>query len=188
MIHALADVQSKNIGANTYIWQFVVVLKDAVIGELCNINCHTFIENDVRIGDRVTVKCGVFLWDGMIIEDDVFIGPNVTFTNDKYPKSKQYPAAFQATRILKGASLGANATILGGVTIGEFALIGAGAVVTKSVAPHALVVGNPARQKGWVSHSGQVLSFDEKGEAFCDLSKKKYTLINDELIAFPTND
>lgn len=102
MIHPLAEVQTKNIGANSQVWQFAVILEGAVIGDECNINCHTFIENDVLIGDRVTVKSGVYLWDGLVIEDDVFIGPNVTFTNDKYPRSKQYPGEFQKTIIKKG--------------------------------------------------------------------------------------
>jgi acetyltransferase-like isoleucine patch superfamily enzyme len=123
-----------------------VVLKDAVIGDNCNINCHTFIENDVIIGNNVTVKSGVFLWDGIRVEDDVFIGPNVTFVNDKFPRSKQYPEAFQQTVVKKGASLGANATILGGITIGENAMIGAGAVVTKDVPANTVWVGNPAKQ------------------------------------------
>lgn len=133
MIHPLADVQTKNIGANTNIWQFCVVLKNAKIGENCNICSNCFIENDVNIGNNVTVKNGVSLYDGIIIEDNVFIGPNATFCNDKYPKSKNYPKEFQKTIIKKGASIGANATILGGVIIGENSLIAAGAVVCADV-------------------------------------------------------
>jgi len=144
-IHPLADVQSTQIGEGTVIWQFAVVLPNAIIGKDCNINCHTFIENDVVVGDRVTVKAGVFLWDGMKIEDDVFIGPNASFANDKYPRSKKYPEKFQSITIRQGASIGANATILGGVEIGAHAMIGAGSVVTKNVAPHTVVYGNPAR-------------------------------------------
>ena len=144
-IHPLADVQSTRIGKDTVVWQFSIILKDAVIGENCNINCHTFIENDVIIGDRVTIKAGVYIWDGLRIEDDVFIGPNVTFVNDNYPKSKKYPHSFLATKVCKGASVGANSTILGGVIIGENAMIGAGSVVTKDVEPFTLVYGNPAR-------------------------------------------
>lgn len=144
-VHPTADVQSQNIGRDTIIWQFVVVLAQAKIGASCNINCHTFIENDVVIGNRVTVKSGVYLWDGILIEDDVFLGPNVTFTNDKYPKSKIYPGSFQKTIIKKGASIGANATILGGIVIGENALIGAGSVVTKDIPANELWVGNPAK-------------------------------------------
>jgi acetyltransferase-like isoleucine patch superfamily enzyme len=138
-IHPLADVKSAQIGADTKVWQFSVILGEARIGDNCNINAHTFIENDVVIGNHVTVKCGVFLWDGIRIEDHVFIGPNATFTNDKYPE------AFQPTIIRKGASIGANATILGGVTIGENAMVGAGSVVTKDVPEGELWVGNPAR-------------------------------------------
>jgi len=123
-----------------------VVLKNAVIGNDCNINCHVFIENDVVIGDRVTIKPGVQVWDGITIEDDVFIGPNVTFTNDIKPRSKQYPEAFLKTIVKKGASIGANATILPGITIGENAMIGAGSVVIKDVPANTTWVGNPARQ------------------------------------------
>jgi len=145
MISKYADVMSKDIGDDTYIWQFSVVLAGARIGSRCNINCHTFIENDVVIGDNVTVKAGVYLWDGLRVEDDVFIGPNATFVNDKYPRSKVYPESFSKTVLRKGASVGANATILCGVEIGEGAMIGAGSVVTKNVAPFTTVVGNPAR-------------------------------------------
>ena len=148
MIHPSADVQSKNIGEGTFVWQFAIVLPGAVVGKNCNINCHTFIENDVKIGDRVTIKSGVFVWDGIQIEDDVFVGPNATFVNDKFPKSKVYPETFQQIKICKGASIGPNATILGGVTIGEKALIGAGSVVTKDVPAFALVYGNPAKIMG----------------------------------------
>ncbi|MEN2281260.1 acyltransferase [Algoriphagus sp. SE2] len=145
MIHPLADVQTEKIGENTRIWQYAVVLQGATIGKDCNINCHTFIENDVLIGDRVTVKSGVFLWDGLTVEDDVFIGPNVTFTNDKYPRSKQYPEEFQRTIIKKGASIGAASVILGGCTIGENSMVGAGSLVTRDVPPNTLVMGRPAR-------------------------------------------
>lgn len=144
-IHSTADVQTKNIGAQTRIWQFAVVLQGASIGENCNINSHTFIENDVVIGNNVTVKCGVYLWDGIRIHDNVFIGPNATFTNDKFPRSKQYPTRFQSILIEEGASIGANATILGEITIGKHAMIGAGSVVTKNVPANELWVGNPAR-------------------------------------------
>ena len=133
MIHPLADVQSQDIGDNTNIWQFCVVLPKAKIGKNCNICSHCFIENDVIIGDNVTIKNGVQIWDGMRIEDNVFIGPNVTFCNDKYPRSKKYQKEFLKTTIKKGASIGSNATILPGITIGENAMIAAGAVVVKDV-------------------------------------------------------
>lgn len=144
MIHPLSDVQSRQIGDGTTVWQFTVVLPAAVIGKNCNINAHCFIENDVVVGDNVTLKCGVYLWDGIRIEDDVFIGPNVTFTNDKYPRSKQRPAKFLETVVRKGASLGAGAVILPGLVIGEGAMVAAGAVVTRDVPAHALVAGVPA--------------------------------------------
>ncbi len=147
MIHKLADVQTSNIGKDTKIWQFCVVLKSAVIGKNCNINCNVFIENDVIIGDNVTIKPGVQIWDGMRIEDNVFIGSNVTFTNDKYPKSKVYPAKFEKIIIKKGASIGANSTVIGSVTIGENALIGAGSLISKDVPPNTTWYGNPAKMK-----------------------------------------
>jgi UDP-2-acetamido-3-amino-2,3-dideoxy-glucuronate N-acetyltransferase len=146
MIHNLSDVQSKNIGEGTNIWQFCVVLPNANIGNNCNICSHCFIENDVHIGDNVTIKSSVQIWDGITIENDVFIGPNVTFTNDKSPRSKQYPDKFLKTIVRRSASIGGNATILPGITIGEFSMVGAGAVVTKDVKPHSTVVGNPARE------------------------------------------
>lgn len=144
-IHPLSDVQTSTIGSDTRIWQFVVILPAAVIGTQCNICSHCFIENNVAVGDRVTIKCGVQLWDGITLENDVFIGPNVTFSNDKSPRSRQHPNEFAKTLVKQGASIGANATILPGITIGEKAMVGAGAVVTKDVPPHAVVVGNPAR-------------------------------------------
>lgn len=144
-IHPLSDVQSQNIGDDTRIWQFSVILAGAQIGSNCNICAHTLIENDVIIGSNVTIKSGVYLWDGLRIEDNVFIGPSVTFANDKYPRSKQYPEHFPLTIIKNGASIGANATILPGLTLDENCMIGAGSVVTKNVPQNALVVGNPAR-------------------------------------------
>jgi acetyltransferase-like isoleucine patch superfamily enzyme len=146
----MADVQSSNIGANTKIWQFAVVLKGAVIGGNCNICSHVFIENNVVIGDNVTIKNGVQIWDGITIEDNVFIGPNVTFTNDKYPRSKCHPKQFLQTLVKKGASIGANATILPGIIIGEWALIAAGSVVIQDVPQCIIVAGNPAKNIGVV--------------------------------------
>lgn len=142
--HSHALVESEQIGENTRIWAFVHVLPDARIGADCNICDHVFIENDVVIGNRVTIKCGVQIWDGVRLEDDVMVGPNATFTNDQFPRSKQ-PFKLLQTVVKKGASIGANATILCGITIGEDAMVGAGAVVTKSVPARAVVMGNPAR-------------------------------------------
>lgn len=155
MIHDLADVQSKNIGDNTNIWQFCVVLKDAIIGNNCNISAQVFIENDVLIGNNVTIKSGVQIWDGITLEDNVFIGPNVTFTNDFLPRSKQYPKEFLKTTIKKGASLGANSTIICGIIIGEYAMVGAGSVVTKDIGIQELWYGNPAEHKGYICKCGQ---------------------------------
>ena len=146
MIHKLADVQSKSIGEGTSIWQYVVILEKAIIGKNCNINCHCFIENDVTIGDNVTIKSGVYLWDGLRISNNVFIGPNVTFINDKQPRSKQYPEKFLETVIEDGASIGAGSIIMGGIKIGKDAMIGAGSLVTKNIPPHTLWYGNPAKQ------------------------------------------
>lgn len=145
MIHPLSDVKGTFIDESTNIWQFCVIFPKAQIGKDCNICAHVLIENDVKIGDRVTIKSGVQIWDGVEIEDDVFIGPNVTFTNDSFPRSKQYPDKFVRTKIKKGASIGANSTILPGITIGENAMIGAGSVVTKDVPANEIWVGNPAK-------------------------------------------
>lgn len=152
MIHPLSDVQSANIGEDTCIWQFCVVLPGAIIGRACNVNAHCFIENSVTLGDRVTVKSGVYLWDGVHLADDVFVGPNVTFANDKYPRSKQHIGAYPRTEVLRGASIGAGAIILPGITIGELAIIGAGAVVTKDVPARAVMIGNPARIQRYVNN------------------------------------
>lgn len=149
--HSHALVESENIGADTRIWAFAHVLPGAHIGSNCNICDGVFIENDVRVGDDVTIKCGVQLWDGITIESGVFIGPNATFTNDRFPRSKQYSPELQRTTVKKGASIGANATILPGLTIGVNALIGAGSVVTRDVPDNAIVMGNPARISGYVT-------------------------------------
>lgn len=149
-VHSHALVESQRIGAGTRIWAFAHVLPGARIGADANICDHVFIENDVVLGDRVTVKCGVQLWDGLNIEDDVFIGPNASFTNDPRPRSKQRPAEPLRTRVRSGASIGANATIRAGVTIGAGALVSDGAVVTRDVPPNAIVAGNPAHITGYL--------------------------------------
>jgi len=169
MIHNLSDVQSENIGKDTDIWQFCVILKNAKIGNNCNINAQVLIENDVKIGNNVTIKSGVQIWDGITLADNVFIGPNVTFTNDFLPRSKQYPKEFLKTIIKKGASIGANSTIVGGVTIGKYAMIGAGSVITKNIAKQELWYGNPAKFQGYVCKCGNkcddsLICFDCKKE------------------------
>jgi len=144
-VHQLADVKSSNIGLQTKIWQFSIILEGATIGNNCNINCHCFVENDVIIGNNVTVKSGVYLWDGLRLGDNVFIGPNVTFVNDKYPRSKKFPQKYLKTVVENGVSIGAGATILGGVKLGSGSMIGAGSLVTKEVPPGQLWHGNPAK-------------------------------------------
>jgi len=148
-VHSQGLCESPKVGEGTRIWAFAHVLRGAIIGRDCNICDGVFVENDVVVGDRVTVKCGVQLWDGLRIEDDVFIGPNATFTNDPFPRSRHRPHRFERTLIEQGASIGANATILPGLTIGSRAMVGAGAVVTRSVPAHAVVMGNPARIVGY---------------------------------------
>lgn len=160
-VHPSAICESKTIGEKTRIWAFAHVLPDARIGKECNLCDHVFIENDVVLGDRVTIKCGVQVWDGVSLEDDVFVGPNVTFTNDPFPRSKQFPAVFSKTLVRRGASIGANATILPGITIGMQAMVGAGAVVTHDVPPYAKVVGNPARIIGYTQSYAQSKSINE---------------------------
>lgn len=151
-IHESAIVEpGARIGVGTRVWAFAHILPGAAIGADCNICDHVFIENDVTLGDRVTVKCGVQLWDGITLEDDVFIGPNATFTNDLYPRSKHYQDNYPRTVVCKEASVGANATILPGITIGRNAMVSAGAVVTRNVPPNAIVIGSPARIEGYVS-------------------------------------
>lgn len=181
MIHATAEVYTKDIGAETSIWQFSIVLPEARIGRCCNINCHVFIENKVMIGDYVTIKPGVYLWDNTVVEDHVFIGPNVTFTNDAFPRSKRYPSNFQSVHLKIGASIGANATILGGVSIGKYAMVGAGSLVTKSVPDYALVYGTPAIIHGWVDENGEKLQQD--GNECVSVAGKRYKIFNDQLEA-----
>ena len=178
MIHPSSDVQSSHIGKDTTIWQFCVVLKEARVGQNCNINAHCFIENDVIIGDNVTIKSGVQIWDGIQLEDNVFIGPNVTFTNDFLPRSKQYPKKFLKTLVKHNASIGANSTIVGGITIGMNAMIGAGSVVTKNVANNTLVYGNPASFKAYMCDCGQKLNAELKCETCLKLFVEKNNTIS----------
>ncbi|MDP3851385.1 MAG: WxcM-like domain-containing protein [Luteolibacter sp.] len=176
--HPLSDVQSSHIGEGTRIRQFCVVMPGAKIGAECDIGSNVVIENDVVVGDRVTIQCGVQLWDGVRISDDVFIGPNVTFTNNLLPRSREHPREILKTVVRQGAVIGANATILPGLTIGRHALIGAGAVVTRDVPAHAIVKGNPGRITGYThetalaSHSEVVEFIGEpmKGVSFVQLT------------------
>lgn len=175
-IHPLSDVRTGDIGEGTRVWQYAVILEGARVGRNCNINCHTFVEGDVVLGDNVTIKSGVYLWDGMRIADNVFVGPNATFVNDLNPRSKRRPAEFAGVVIEEFASVGANATVLGGVRIGRGAMIGAGGVVTRDVPPFTLWYGNPARQRGYVTLSGEVISLDLTNAR----TGERYTLVNDE--------
>ncbi|HEX4884335.1 MAG TPA: WxcM-like domain-containing protein [Casimicrobiaceae bacterium] len=160
-VHPQGLCESTNVGPRTRVWAFAHVLPGARIGADCNVCDHVFVENDVVVGDRVTLKCGVQLWDGVRLEDDVFVGPNATFTNDPFPRSRQRPERFAATVVRAGASIGANATILPGLTIGAGAMVGAGAVVVRSVPPLAIVVGNPARIVGYVDAGTPRVAHDE---------------------------
>jgi acetyltransferase-like isoleucine patch superfamily enzyme len=171
MIHPNAIVETTAIGAGTKIWAFAHVLEGARIGSDCNICDHTFIEADVTIGNKVTVKCGVQLWNGLRIEDNVFIGPNATFTNDIRPRSKAYPQKFSQTVLKCGASIGANSTIICGITIGRWAMVGAGSVVTADVPDFCLVYGNPARIQSYVCQCSKSLDFVNEN-AVCPCGKK----------------
>jgi len=177
-IHPLSDVQSKNIGNGTYVWQFSVILENAVIGHNCNVNCNCFIENDVSIGNNVTIKSGVQLWDGITIEDNVFIGPNVTFTNDVTPRSKQYPEKYLTIVVKQGASLGANSTLIGGISVGRYVMVGAGSVITCNLPDFTLWYGNPARFQGYVCKCGCKL--DE--HLHCSSCGKLYKPLSNEIV------
>lgn len=161
-VHPHALVESEHIGAGTRIWAFSHVLNGAIIGSNCNIGDHCFIEGKVKIGGNVVIKNGVSIWEGVTIEDQVFVGPNAVFTNLLVPRAKVYPEKWETTLVREGASIGANATIICGVTVGRFALIGAGSVVTRDVADFALVLGNPGRLAGWVCKCGERLLFNDE--------------------------
>lgn len=168
------------IGKKTRVWAFSHILAGVVIGQDCNICDHTFIETGATLGDRVTVKCGVYIWEGITIEDDVFIGPSVVFTNDRLPRSKSYgPEGLLKTLVKIGASIGANATLLPGIRIGEFAMVSAASVVTKNVPPYALVAGSPARIRGWVCQCGKRLEFISERASCCE---KEYKLLNEKTV------
>lgn len=176
-IHPQAIVEDGvTIGIGTKIWAFSHILPGAVIGSECNICDHTFVEGSVFLGDKVTIKSGVYIWDGVKIENEVFVGPSVTFVNDMLPRSKQYPDNYLETHLLRGCSIGANATILPSISIGEWAMIGAGSVITKDVPAYALVYGNPGRQNGWVGKCGHTLNFVDDIAICCE---KKYKLGKD---------
>lgn len=179
MIHPLSDVQTKQIGENTTVWQYAIILGGAQIGRNCNINCHTFIENDVVLGNNVTLKSGVYLWDGIEIKNNVFIGPNVTFTNDLRPRSKIFPSRFQKIIIEDFVSIGAGSIILGGVKIGEYSMIGAGALVTRNVPSRALAIGSPARVVAWLNDDGTKMI--ERESYFIDNKGGNWILLNNEL-------
>jgi acetyltransferase-like isoleucine patch superfamily enzyme len=168
-VHPLAENKSSTVGLGTRIWQFVVIFPDAKIGEDCNICSHCLVENDVIIGNRVTIKSGVQLWDGLRISDDVFIGPNVTFCNDNFPRSRSRPVKFLETTLEAGASIGAGAVILPGLFIGSNAMVGAGSVVTRSVPPNAIVAGNPAKIVGYVDSQEAIVSGKSAGAIALDI-------------------
>jgi len=169
--HSHALVETEDIGEDTRIWAFVHILNGAKIGSNCNICDHCFIENDVVIGDNVTVKCGIYIWNGVTVEDNAFLGPNVVFTNDLMPRSKQYPEQFLKTLVEEGASIGANSVVVAGTTIGKYAMVGAGSVVTKDVPPYSLAYGNPARVKGFICECTEKLQFNSD-TADCKCGKK----------------
>jgi UDP-2-acetamido-3-amino-2,3-dideoxy-glucuronate N-acetyltransferase len=177
-VHPLALLETEHVGSRSRVWAFAHLMRGASVGEDCNIGEQCFIEGGVSIGDRVTIKNGVAIWTGVTIESDVFVGPNAVFTNDLYPRSRVYHDHVPQTTVLRGASIGANATIIAGNTLGNFCMVGAGSVVTKSVKPYQLVVGNPARPVGWVSEGGEKLQF-ENGR--CSSGGKTYLLENEEV-------
>ncbi len=188
-IHPTAIVDTQHIGQSTSIWAFAHVMKNARIGSNCNVGDHCFVESGAIIGDDVTIKNGSMIWEGVTLEDGVFIGPGVLFTNDRHPRSPRLAQAQKRyetkgwllpTVVRRGASMGAGAIILAGITIGEFALIGAGALVTRNVPPYALVAGSPARVRGWVCQCGQPLQFQE-GLTTCNDCSLRYAKSTDSV-------
>jgi UDP-2-acetamido-3-amino-2,3-dideoxy-glucuronate N-acetyltransferase len=177
-IHPSAIIDDgARIGQGTYVWHFTHIMPKATIGSNCNLGQNVFIDNDVNIGNGVKIQNNVSVYKGVIIEDDVFLGPSAVFTNVINPRSFiSRKSEFKSILVRKGATIGANATIVCGVEIGQYALVGAGSVVTKNVPPFAIFYGNPARQKGWVSRAGYKLIFNEKSEAICPSSGEKYLL------------
>lgn len=169
-VASVREVYSQDIGEGTQIWQYTVVLPKARVGRNCNINAHCFVENDVRLGDRVTVKCGVYLWDGLEVQDDVFIGPNATFVNDLYPRSKLHGKAIPRTLLGRGCSIGAASTVLAGRRIGTYSMVGAGSLVSHDVPPYALVYGSPARVHGYICKCGSKFGSRQQ----CDACGREY--------------
>lgn len=195
-IHPTALVETDQIRAGTSIWAYAHIMRGAVIGENCNIGDHCFVERGAIIGDNVTVKNGNMIWEGVTLEDGVFVGPHVFFTNDLYPRSARHPLVNQraanqdwlvTTRVCEGASLGAGSVLRGGITIGAFAMVGAGAVVTRDVPPYGLVLGNPARLRGWVCRCGRPLSLLPGGEARCEC-QLAYRITNEGVSLTPEDE
>ncbi len=182
-IHETAVIDEPcSIGVGSKVWHFSHIMKDAVLGNDCNLGQNVVISPRVTLGNNVKVQNNVSIYTGVICEDDVFLGPSMVFTNIVNPRSAVVRKdKYVKTLVQKGASIGANATVVCGNTIGSFAMVGAGAVITKDVSPYALVVGNPARQIGWVSEYGHRLEFDESGKATCEESGQEYLLENDEV-------
>ncbi|MDX9863662.1 MAG: DapH/DapD/GlmU-related protein [Anaerolineaceae bacterium] len=187
-IHPTALVETDTIGDDTMIWAFTHIMKNVPIGSNCNIGDNCFIETGAVVGDNVTIKNGNMLFEGITLEDGVFVGPHVFFTNDRFPRSARLPEAkmryvnhdwFAPTTIKYGATLGAAAVVLPGIIVGKFAMVGAGAIVTKHIPPHALVIGSPARQIGWVCDCGLKLDFDSTNQANCPSCGKAFQQLDD---------
>ena len=188
-IHSTAVIETgAAIGEGSHIWHFSHIMPKAIIGSNCNIGQNVFVDNNAIVGNGVKIQNNVSIYNGVILQDDVFVGPSAVFTNVINPRSFiERKKEFKPTLVKKGATIGANATILCGIIIGEYAMIGAGAVVTKDIYPFALVTGNPAIQKGWVSEAGNTLHFDKNNEAVCNYDQKKY-LLADGKVAIMVND